>query len=105
MPPWFDATLPLSSVYSHPLDEGRQLDKLFALDAMHDLRAAPRRLLGGPTDRFIERLRRSAEDVIRDPVSDYSYYRRAVRPNELFFVYAPAERQALADFWRAGRER
>jgi LmbE family N-acetylglucosaminyl deacetylase len=105
MPPWFDATLPLSSVYSHPLDEGRQLDKLFALDAMPDLRAAPRRLLGGPTDRFIERLRRSAEDVIRDPVSDYSYYRRAVRPNELFFVYAPAERQALADFWRAGRER
>ena len=46
LPPWFDADLPMGSVYSHPLDGTAQLDKLFALEAMHDLRPAPRREVG-----------------------------------------------------------
>jgi hypothetical protein len=33
-----------------------------------------------------------------DPSMDNSYYRRAVRPNELFFVYAPEQWRALASF-------
>jgi len=36
--------------------------------------------------------------VLRDPVGDYSYFRRAVRPNEIFFVYGPADRGAVADY-------
>jgi LmbE family N-acetylglucosaminyl deacetylase len=95
MPPWFDESLTFSSVYSARLDVAQQTDKLFALDAMRDLRAAPRRLFGGPTDRFLSRLGRSIGDLARDPVSDYSYYRRAARPNELFFVYGPEQQESL----------
>ena len=95
MPPWFDESLIFSSVYSARLDAAQQTDKLFAVDAMHDLRPAPRRLYGGPTDRFLLRLGRAMTDLVRDPVSDYSYYRRAVRPNELFFVYRAEDQQAL----------
>jgi LmbE family N-acetylglucosaminyl deacetylase len=96
LPPWFDATVSFGGIYSHRLDGNRQLDKLFALDAMHDLRDAPRRLLGTPEHRFVLRVARSLADLIRDPVADHSYYRRAVRPNELFFVYGPGDRAALA---------
>jgi LmbE family N-acetylglucosaminyl deacetylase len=101
MPPWFDESLPFSSVYSVRLDTVQQTDKLFALDAMHDLRPPPHRLFGGPMDRFRVRLGRSIADLVRDPVSDYSYYRRAVRPNELFFVYRPEDQEALQ---RASKE-
>jgi len=105
LPPWFDDALPVSSVYSYQLDGTRQLDKLFALDAMHDLRDAPQQLWGGPTDRFVLRLGRSIGGLIRDPVSDYSYYRRAVRPNELYFVYTPDDRKALVSFEARHRPR
>jgi LmbE family N-acetylglucosaminyl deacetylase len=97
LPPWFDRRYPFGRIYSQELDGPHQVDKLFALDAHHDLRAAPRRLTGGPTDRFLLRLERAVGDLVRDPVSDYSYYRRAVRPNELFFVYTAGQRSALRD--------
>lgn len=93
-PPWFGG-LPFGGLYSLPLDETAQLRKLFALEAMHDLRAPPRRLTGGPAGIFAGRLREAFRLVRRDPVGDYSYFRRAVRPNELFFVYRPGERGAL----------
>jgi LmbE family N-acetylglucosaminyl deacetylase len=96
LPPWFDSELPFTSVYSHALDERTQMDKLFALDANHDLRGAPRRLLGGPADRFAMRASQSITELVRDPVADYSYFRRAVRPNELFFVYTSEDRKSLA---------
>jgi LmbE family N-acetylglucosaminyl deacetylase len=96
LPPWFDAALQFTGLYSHPLDEAHQIDKLFALEANHDLRPAPRRLGGGPVDRFLTRSWLAVVSLARDPVSDYSYFRRAVRPNELFFVYAPVERRRLA---------
>jgi LmbE family N-acetylglucosaminyl deacetylase len=93
-PPWFGGE-PFGGVYSMALDESAQLRKLFALEAMHDLRAPPRRLTGGPAGIFAGRLREAFRLVRRDPVGDYSYFRRAVRPNELFFVYRPNERDAL----------
>jgi LmbE family N-acetylglucosaminyl deacetylase len=93
-PPWFGGT-PFGGVYSVALDESAQLRKLFALEAMHDLRAPPRRLTGGPAGILAGRLREAFALVRRDPVGDYSYFRRAVRPNELFFVYRPDERDAL----------
>jgi LmbE family N-acetylglucosaminyl deacetylase len=95
MPPWFDESLTFSSVYSVRLDAAQRTEKLFALDAMHDLRSAPRLLVGGPADRLLSRLGRSLADLVRDPVSDYSYYRRAVRPNELFFVYRSEDQELL----------
>jgi hypothetical protein len=73
-------------VYSFALSEEALLDKLFALDAMHDLRAAPRRQLGDETRRTIAKARRLAREFWADPYDYYSYFRRAVRPNELFVV-------------------
>jgi LmbE family N-acetylglucosaminyl deacetylase len=96
LPPWFDGDFPFGSVYSFDVTAERQIDKLFALEAHHDLRAAPRRLLGAPADRFVLRFWRAVRDLVRDPVADYSYFRRAVRPNELFFVYTPPARRALS---------
>jgi LmbE family N-acetylglucosaminyl deacetylase len=98
LPPWFDGSLPFGGVYSQPLDEKRQIEKLFALDAMHDLRSAPRRFFGQPTMRFFERLGVMASELWHEPFGTYSYYRRAVRPNELFFVYSTAERLALQGY-------
>ena len=95
LPPWFDAAAPFATIYSHPLDKHRQVQKLFALDAMHDLRAAPDRFVGGPSERFLSRIKWAAKDVVADPLGTYSYFRRAIRPNELFFVYEPAERELL----------
>jgi LmbE family N-acetylglucosaminyl deacetylase len=95
LPPWFDTGTPFATVYSHPLDKHQQVRKLFALEAMHDLRAAPDRFVGGPTRRFLDRINWAATQVIADPLGTYSYYRRAIRPNELFFVYEPAERDLL----------
>jgi LmbE family N-acetylglucosaminyl deacetylase len=94
LPPWFGGT-EFATVYSHELDETAQLRKLFALEAMHDLREPPLRLTGGPARVFTDRLRQSFALIRRDPVGDYSYFRRAVRPNELFFVYRPQDREAL----------
>jgi LmbE family N-acetylglucosaminyl deacetylase len=98
LPPWFDTGTHFATVYSHPLDEHMQVRKLFALDAMHDLRAAPDRFVGGPTERFLGRLNSAAKQVIADPLGTYSYFRRATRPNELFFVYEANERELLRSF-------
>jgi len=95
VPPWFARPFPVAGVLSFRLTPDVQMKKLFALEAMHDLRAPPLRLTGGPTTVLADRLREAWELVRRDPFGDYSYFRRAVRPNELFFVYAPADRPAL----------
>jgi hypothetical protein len=94
LPPWFGG-VEFVSVYSHELDESAQLRKLFALEAMHDLRGPPLRLTGGPFRTFGDRLHQGFQLIRRDPFGDYSYFRRAVRPNELFFVYRPRDRDAL----------
>jgi LmbE family N-acetylglucosaminyl deacetylase len=101
LPPWFGGT-PFASVYSHAVDSDLQLRKLFALEAMHDLRAAPLRLnTGAPMGVLIERLRQAAKSVRQDPFGDYSYFRRAVRPNELFFVYPASRRPGVDEFLEA----
>jgi LmbE family N-acetylglucosaminyl deacetylase len=96
-PPWFERA-EFGGVYSLELDEATQRRKLFALEAMHDLRAPPLRLTGGPLNIFGSRLQQAFELVRRDPVGDYSYFRRAVRPNELFFVCRPGDRDALRKY-------
>ena len=98
LPPWSDSTVTFRTVYSLALDAGRQRDKLFALDQMHDLRPPPERVLQGPTGALLRRTKRAVVELWRDPAQQYSYFRRAVRPNELFFVYDAADREALQQF-------
>jgi LmbE family N-acetylglucosaminyl deacetylase len=99
LPPLFDDSSQYSGFYSHWLSEQDQMNKLFALEAMHDLRAAPRLLHGGPTQRFKSRINAAFDGLVRDPLGTYNYIRRAVRSNEIFFVVRPEDRLKVeADF-------
>src|SRR5262249_31971707 len=73
--------------YCHPLSANRQRDKFLALEAMHDIRnidwsdgAPPMNIIGR---RLLSELRGLAHGMGRVPTS---YLRRAVRPDEVFFV-------------------
>jgi hypothetical protein len=55
-------------------------------------------VLQGPTGALLHRIKRAVAELWRDPAQEYSYFRRAVRPNELFFVYDEADREALQQF-------
>ncbi|MBW2541939.1 MAG: hypothetical protein JRF15_07610 [Deltaproteobacteria bacterium] len=45
--------------------------------------------------RMLRWFRRTVDELWQDPQRYYSYFRRAPRPNELFFVVAPEEHAAL----------
>jgi LmbE family N-acetylglucosaminyl deacetylase len=95
LPPWSDTTVLFRSVHSHWLDDRTQRDKLFALDQMHDLRDEPARVLSGPAMTLLKRVAGMGADILRDPTREYSYFRRAARPNELFFVYDVSDIDAI----------
>lgn len=94
LPPWFEGSTPFRSVYAHPLDQQQQTYKLFALEAMHDLRAPPEPVLSGLLDGSA-RLAGTVAAVWRDPARELSFFRRAARPTELFFVYDIRDRERL----------
>lgn len=91
IPPWFDGAAPFHGVVSRGLDEETRLLKLFALDAMHDLRRGP----PGPEAGFGGDLRLAAaalkNGLARRSGLSLDYFRRAARPNELFFTYRPED--------------
>jgi LmbE family N-acetylglucosaminyl deacetylase len=81
LPPSFAGEIFFDSLVSHTLSKASQKDKLFALEAMHDLRP--------DTEwRFSILIIKMFLSTIRKEIlgRDKSYYRRAVRSNELFFV-------------------
>lgn len=81
LPPNFDRTLYFDSIYSYALDSCKQKDKIFALDAMNDLRLDTEwRFVTGNIKNFIKI---SVRKILN---RENDYYRRSVRSNELFFV-------------------
>jgi len=81
LPPNFGSTIYFDSVYSHALTIDKQKDKIFALEAMNDLRLDMEwRTIRGAIKLLVYNIKRDVFGL------DYSYYRRAVRSNELFFV-------------------
>jgi LmbE family N-acetylglucosaminyl deacetylase len=81
LPTWGTAgDLAVQGVYSHPVDAELQKRKLYALEAMHDLRLAPveQAACGDPNAP-------RRPDYPRVPAVDY--FRRGPRSNEIFFVY------------------
>jgi LmbE family N-acetylglucosaminyl deacetylase len=86
LPPNHDGKMPIHGIWSRPLSEEAQRDKLIALEAMHDLREGPS--LGIPTWAEI------FKDVRGNLATKFhgrerrpnNYFRRAVRASELFFV-------------------
>lgn len=86
LPPNTDGKMPIPGLWSRPLTLEEQREKFLALEAMHDLREPPRP--GIPTWRQVLAELRNAigtkvHGMERRP---NSYFRRAVRSNELFFA-------------------
>jgi LmbE family N-acetylglucosaminyl deacetylase len=97
LPPWSGGDLFFSRIYSHALDDARQKRKLVALEAMHDLR--PFDLREGAGDAAATTRRdRAAQARERADERRYDYFRRAPRPNELFFVLTRADAVRLRTF-------
>ncbi len=69
------------SIYSSELDYNLQVDKFFALEAMHDLRDS---LIFISIKQSIKHLNKMIKRKFFG--KDKSYYKRATRANELFFV-------------------
>ncbi len=101
LPPSFDDTLPYDGVYSHPVAPDLQREKLFALEAMHDLRSFDLGERPRPRQHFRSWLR-SLRRMFGAHRPSYSYYRRAARPNELFLV---ADRETALEIRRSFLER
>ena len=95
LPPFFTDRMEFQGFRSVPLTPERRIDKLFALEANHDLRRPP-----PPVNRDWRDTRTSLVNGLQDlrrgrGHGRLDYFRRAPRPNEIFFVYSPAGTQAL----------
>ncbi|MDM8514674.1 PIG-L family deacetylase [Desulfobacterales bacterium HSG16] len=82
LPPFFDESpVFFQSIYSYNLPVSKQKDKLFALDAMNDLRMDTEWRFG------FSLFKRAILQVLNNTLNrDRSYFRRSVRANELFFI-------------------
>ncbi len=97
LPPWFEDKPAFGGVFSYPVGPALRQRKLFALEAMHDLRAPPRPVTGrDPLERSFQLAAAAVDNLRRNPLDTYSYFRRAVRENELFFVYQPEDRPLIS---------
>lgn len=95
--PWPRVAARLRGFHSHPLTLDDQIDKLFALESMHDLRRPPpsitRKKEWGPLSHLWE-----ARDALlrsRAGQGTFSYLRRSVRSEEMFFVHPMSDAAEL----------
>jgi len=79
----------LQTVFSYETDQGLQTRKLFALESMHDLRLSPEEQITCD----LPNVQRRTDDYPR--VNEEDYLRRAVRANEIFYVFDRAGVQQL----------
>lgn len=81
LPPWKGPGIAVQGVYAHPVEGDLQRRKLFALEAMHDLRLSP----AEQAQCLASSVKPARDDYPR--IAAVDYFRRAPRPEELFFVY------------------
>jgi len=82
LPPHFRTPwIYFDKIYSHPLSIKAQIEKLFALDAMNDLRYNTEWNTIG--DMFQILFKKITDNIFQH---ENSYYRKSVRSNEIFFV-------------------
>ena len=81
LPPLFQEELLFDSIFSFELNKHKQRDKYFAIESMHDLRDS---LLAISLKKAFKLTQKLFKTSIM--TKDKSYFRRAVRANELFFV-------------------
>ena len=80
------------SIYSFGLDKDLQIDKFFALESIHDLRDS---LIFISIKKSLKHLNKMIKREVTG--KDKSYYKRAVRANELFFVMKSENIDKLMD--------
>lgn len=103
-PPRMDVTLPpnagtmaaLCSFHSHPLEPQDQIDKLFAIEAMHDMRRSPPSITRRREWGLLSAAWEARDAILRSHLGTFSYVRRAVRAREIFFVYRMRDHKRLA---------
>jgi LmbE family N-acetylglucosaminyl deacetylase len=78
------------SVYSHSLSWQEQIEKIFALDAMHDIAPIP-----GISESVVTKLKYKLFYKSKYIEPWLKYYRRAIRSNELFLVMPFSKVDAL----------
>ncbi len=91
LPPHFENNVVASKLYSFPLSEAEQIDKVCALQMMHDLNR--------PTP-LKKQLRRLLQQIIgrsKMPYGNDDYLRKAIRQQELFWVTSITELKAQLD--------
>ncbi|MCK4608061.1 MAG: PIG-L family deacetylase, partial [Gammaproteobacteria bacterium] len=84
------------SVFSYPLSHEQQIEKLFALDSMHDISTIP-----GTIYDFKWLLHQLLTNKGHGNQPWLGYYRKAVRANELFLVVPFSETQKLINLTEA----
>jgi LmbE family N-acetylglucosaminyl deacetylase len=92
LPPWAGPELLVEGVYSLPVSPDLQRRQLFALESMHDLRLSP----SEQSSCLPPGAAPARDDYPRLPAVDY--FRRAPRPQEVFFVFG---RDGVRDLVRA----
>ncbi|CAN0356916.1 unnamed protein product [Scytosiphon promiscuus] len=81
LPPNFEKAIYFNNIYSHPLSLDDQKNKIFGLEAHNDLRLDTEWLSSKGA------IKHAYANIKRDiNGKDNSYYKRAVRSNELFYV-------------------
>lgn len=96
LPPNIGPAVEVNGIFSHWLMAGQQSLKMAALESMSDLRATHSHEAGWK-GALKDLLGRWYEDVSGCPRNPHSFFRRAVRPNELFFTATFAEAQRIVD--------
>ena len=101
LPPPLEQDVPVDRVYSHPVSEDLQREKLFALESMHDLRPSPARLYQASIG-FDRTMALEASGPAE--AGGVNYLRRGPRSNELFFVYDELTVKPVIDAFLAARK-
>jgi len=84
LPANFNGNINVDSIYSQSLSQKDQNDKYLALEAMSDLRGdIDWHFTNGLTQKFLQLRLFINKDILN---KDFTYYRRSVRKNELFYV-------------------
>ncbi|HEU4457893.1 MAG TPA: PIG-L family deacetylase [Methylibium sp.] len=97
--PWPRVPAKLRGFHSHPLSLDDQIDKLFALESMHDLRRPPPSITRKSEWGAWSHLWEARDALLRSRAGQgtFSYMRRSVRSDEIFFVHPMTDAAALIE--------
>lgn len=104
--PWPRVPATIRGFHSHPLTIDEQIDKLFALESMHDLRRPPPSITREKEWGLMSSLWEARDALMRSRSGQgtFSYMRRSVRSDEMFFVHPMSDAPGLAESFPDARK-